>query len=156
MDKENTLKKYCPKRIKIVPDDYHSKFVGTTADLKQFFITTPFTSFHPETKKSCEFIAVFIWEKDGSFKEASIDNLGPRDQLNNEERKKIFINRIKELGKIKQSTIEIEPFQVERFDLTFGLIYSRSEINGHKHETVELHPGNFMAFYPPWEGDYDT
>jgi hypothetical protein len=21
---------------------------------------------------------------------------------------------------------------------------------------VEFHPGNFMAFYPPWDGDYDT
>lgn len=154
--KENDLKKHCPKRIKIIPDDYHAEFVGKTSDLKQFFITTPFTSFHPKTKMSCEFIAVFIWEKDGSFLEARIDNLGSREELDINERKKIFASRIKELGKIKQSTIEIEPFQVERFDMNFGLIYSRSEMNGHKYETIELHPGNFMAFYPPWEGGYDT
>ena len=147
-----------PKRIKIVPDDYHADMVGKTKDLRQFFVTTPFTASHPETKKSCEFISVFIWEKDGRFKEAIIDNLGPRADLDEEERRRKYDNRIKDLGEIIITTIDVAPFEVERFGLKFGLIYSSTLFDGEDepYESVNLHPGDYMSFYPPWDGDYDT
>lgn len=147
-----------PKRIKIVPDDHHAEIVGKTKDLNQFFLTTPFTARHPETMKSCEYLALFIWEKDGTFKEAIIDNLGPREELDEEEYEKKLKNRIELLGKITITEIEIAPFEIEKFGLKFGLIYSSETFDGddEPYETVILHPGNYMAFYPPWDGEYDT
>ncbi len=49
-------------------------------------------------------------------------------------------------------TIDVAPFSVERDGIAFGLIYRRTEGS----EYVEVLPGNYMAFYPPWNGDYDT
>jgi len=137
-----------PNRFKIVPDDYHARIVGKKENDEQFFITNPFGK--------NEYLAVFIWNKDGSFKEAKIDNLGPRDKLDEKVELEFYKKRLSELGKIRSTTIEVEPFEVERFDEKFGLIYSSYEDDGNLYETVELYPGNYMAFYPPWEGDYDT
>jgi len=147
-----------PERIKMIPDDHHADVVGKTKDQRQFFVTTPFTPFHPETKKSCEYIAVFIWSKDGTFKEAIIDDLGPREDLDEQESRKKYENRIKELGEITITTIDVAPFEIERFGIKFGLIYSSTLFDGEDepYESVNLYPGDYMSFYPPWEGDYDT
>lgn len=145
-----------PKRIQLVPDNYHTKHVGQTADMRQFFITTPFTSSHPITQKSAEYLAVFIWDRHGIFLEARIDDLGPREELREEKVRALLQQRIEALGKVFWMPIAIAPFQVERFGLTFGFLYHREETKAGVYERLEMHPGNFLSFYPPWNGEYDT
>jgi hypothetical protein len=49
--------------------------------------------------------------------------------------------------------IKVKPFAVEYYGEMMGLIPSKCEDRW----TVELLPGNFMAFWEPWDsGEYDT
>lgn len=49
-----------------------------------------------------------------------------------------------------------EAVSVDRFGLQFGLIVREPE-NEQDVFAVELLPGNYMAFFEPWDsGDYDT
>jgi hypothetical protein len=46
---------------------------------------------------------------------------------------------------------------VQRFGTTFGLVpRAPDEDDEDGRWSVEMHPGNYMAFFEPWEGDYDT
>lgn len=64
--------------------------------------------------------------------------------------------RLVELGEVEFQRIEVRPFSVERFGTQFGLV--ATEVNDDPGVwTVELLPGNYMAFFAPWNsGDYDT
>jgi hypothetical protein len=63
--------------------------------------------------------------------------------------------RLGELGDFSFDDIKIRPFEINRFDTRFGFIAVEPEEEG-EDWCVEFHPGNFMAFYPPWDGYYDT
>jgi hypothetical protein len=52
--------------------------------------------------------------------------------------------------------IEVAPFAIERFGTTFGLVLREPE-DEDEVWAVEVQPGNYMAFFEPWDGgDYDT
>lgn len=140
----------CPRRIKIVPDVHHTEHVGKTADGRQFWITTPFEAAIDGPGR--EYLAVFLWNADGSFREARIVDLGPRAQLKQSVYVQQFKAELKRLGEIKRTPINVSPFRFERFGTEFGLIYSWYENS----EWVILLPGDVVAFTPPWNGDYDT
>lgn len=142
-----------PNRILIKYDDDHAKDIGCTQAGQQFFLTTPFIAAGKEP--GCEFLARFLFDSEGNLEEATIDNLGPRDELRMEDAHQLYRQRIAELGKVVLKNILIKPFSVERFGTTFGLIpRPPEEENGPW--WVELHPGNYMAFTAPWDGEYYT
>jgi hypothetical protein len=64
-------------------------------------------------------------------------------------------SRLDELQGAEFRRIEIAPFQTLQDGVTFGFIPQQPE-EGDEDLVIEFHPGNCMAFYPPWEGDYDT
>lgn len=138
-----------PSLVAIDHDDHHAEHVGHTADGRQFFLTTPFVPFGDE------FVALFLFDADGKMIEDRIDNFGPRAVLDNEARGRLLERRLRELGPVTYDRIVVEPFTVERFGTAFGLLLRALE-----HDdgwTVELHPGNYMAFFEPWDsGEYDT
>ena len=139
-----------PKRIRIVPDDHHAVWVGRTDDETLFFVTTPFVPAIDDDGR--EFAAVFFWNSDGSFREARLHDLGIRDDLPDGAVGTLVEELVSSLSGARRSAIDVEPFQVEKWGTTFGLIYTEFEGD----EWVELLPGNFMAFTPPWNGYYDT
>lgn len=144
-----------PNIIAIDHDDYHASHVGRTGDGSQFFLTTPFV---PAIggNEGREFIALYIFDAKGRLVEARIDDLGPRAKVANERARQLIQRRLGELGKIKHSRIEVQPFQVERFGTVFGLV-PRPPEEGASGWWVEAQPGNFMAFHEPWDsGEYDT
>ena len=54
--------------------------------------------------------------------------------------------------------IHFQPFEIERNGTKFGMI-ARAPEDASEGESwwVELEPGNYMAFYEPWDsGEYDT
>lgn len=144
-----------PLIIAINHDRFHARHVGRTQDGRQFFLTTPFIPAGPN-KLGSEFIALYIFDKAGNLLEAQIDNFGPRSSLNDGEAQKVHDSRLGELGKVTFGRIEVKPFAIERFDTEFGLILRSPEEDG-EGWGAEMQPGNFMAFFAPWDsGDYDT
>lgn len=141
-----------PELIAIDHDDYHAEHVGRTADGRQFFLTTPFEP------GGDEFVALFLFDAAGRLLDAQIDNFGPRETMDQAARRATRDARLAELGDVSYERIEVAPFSVDRFGTQFGLIASQTdEDDGESPWIVELLPGNFMAFWEPWDsGDYDT
>jgi hypothetical protein len=144
-----------PELIAIDHDDYHAEFVGKTADGKQFFLTTPFDAATP-TKPGNEFVALFLFDKNGNLIEALIDEFGPRNNMDTDARDALCQKRLDDLGDIEFDRIEIAPFSIEKFGITFGLIPNEPEDEDDE-LSISLEPGDYMAFYAPWDsGDYLT
>lgn len=144
-----------PKLIAINRDDYQAKYVGHTADGRQFFLTTPF---EPATKidEGKEFMALYIFNPAGLLLTAKISNLGPRATMNENERIKLRDCWLQELGNVVFERIEGAPFSLRKFDTNFGLIIREPDEDCDVW-AVELQPGNYMAFFEPWNsGEYDT
>lgn len=141
-----------PNPFPINHDDDHAEFVGRLPDGRQFFITTPFVPAigdHP----GCEFVALFYFDPKGEFLEAKIDNLGPRETMDDDYRAERFQTYLDEVANGGFTDIEVAPFEIERFGTKFGFIPKELEGGGW---TIEFHPGNFMAFLAPWDGAYYT
>ncbi|MDR7275263.1 hypothetical protein [Catenuloplanes atrovinosus] len=141
-----------PSRIAIEPDDHHAEHVGRTADGRQFFLTTPF---EPEGE---EFIALYLFDAGGRLLEAKIDSFGHRDTLDEAAHEAAYDARLAELGEVTIARIEVEPFAVDRFGTTFGLVAWPPEEEDEDDEWwVIAEPGDYMAFSAPWDsGEYDT
>ena len=139
-----------PERITIQHDDYHAQHVGRTPDGRQFFLTTPFEP------GGNEYVALFLWDADGTFLEAKVDNFGARDSLDERARRQVHDSRLKELGEVFYEEIVVAPFSVEEFGSTIGLV-PRPPEDADDEWAVEMLPGNYMAFFEPWDsGEYDT
>ncbi|GIF74659.1 hypothetical protein [Asanoa siamensis] len=144
-----------PTRIAIDHDDHHAEHVGRTADGRQFFLTTPFEPAGDDDEGQ-EFVALFLFEGSGRFLEARIDALGPRARLDQVAARATYEGRLASLGDVTFTRIEVEPFSVDRFGTTFGLIPEPPEDDGDDWWVI-LEPGDYMAFCPPWDsGEYDT
>jgi len=103
-----------------------------------------------------EFVALYLFDSDGGFLEAKIDDLGLRPNIDAARGEKMAAGWLAELGPVTFCRIEVAPFEVERFGLKFGLI-PRPPEDDEDDWWVELQPGNYMAFHEPWDsGDYDT
>ena len=146
-----------PEKIPIAHDDHHARHVGKTRDGRQFFLTTPFCP--GET----DFIALYLFDDDGNLLEARIDELGRRGdsrlpgnvKRHDASEQKLIAQRLAELGEVSFETIEVKPFSIERRGVTFGLILQEPD-DPDEPWSVIVEPGDYMAFYPPWDGDYDT
>jgi hypothetical protein len=79
-----------------------------------------------------------------------------RAQLDRDAARTLLARRMAELGPINFGRIEVQPFALERFGTTFGLV-PRAPEQEDGGWWVELQPGNHMAFHEPWDcGEYDT
>lgn len=145
-------KQNLPKTFPINRDDDHAEFIGRLNDGRQFFLITPFVPAR-EDNPGCEFVALFYFDNNGTLIEAKIDNLGPRATMDDDLRKNLFQSRLDEIVDGEFTDIEITPFAIERFGVEFGFIPAQLESN---EWTIEFHPGNFMAFFAPWDGSYYT
>jgi hypothetical protein len=144
-----------PSLIAIDHDDHHASHIGSLADGRQFFLTTPFVA-ASKTNPGREFIALFLFDGDGKFLEACIDDLGTRAGMDRPRAQALFEQRLAELGEVEYQRIEVAPFEVERFGVQFGLI-TREPEDEDDSWAVELQPGDYMAFFEPWDsGEYDT
>lgn len=143
-----------PTLLTIQPDQYRFKDVGRTQDKRQFFLTMPFLS--PwEGEPGSEYLALYLFDLEGGLLEARISELGPPDNLDPEETRRLRRHWLAGLGRIRHTSITIEPFQVERFGLPFGLIPHPPESDNDLW-TVTVEPGSYVEFVPPWDGRYNT
>jgi hypothetical protein len=145
-----------PTAIAIDHDDQYASHVGRIHDGRQFFLTTPFVAHVDTVLPGREFVALFIFDADGVLLDAQIDDLGPRATLDMEYAHQVFDARLHTLGAVEYRRIVIQPFAVERFGTTFGLIPHAPAQDG-ENWWVTIEPGDYMAFHEPWDsGRYDT
>jgi len=145
-----------PRFVRINHDDYHAKYVGKTAKGDQFFLTFPFAP-SVASQPGGNYIALYLFDEFGLLKEARI--FDEREQgLTTRTAVGEFVEKLLSgLGKYKLGDIRVAPFEVEQFERKFGLIFDPGEPDDDEPYTcVTVEPGNYMAFNPPWEGDYDT
>jgi hypothetical protein len=139
-----------PKLVAVDHDDYHAKHVGRTKDGRQFFLTTPFV---PGER---EFIALYVFDKAGQLRSVTIDDLGPREAMDESARLARRDALLASLGPVKYGRIRVAPFQVEMFGVEFGFIPQLPEEPGEDWSVVVM-PGDVMCFSPPWSrGWYET
>ena len=146
-----------PKRIRINHDDYYASLVGKTKDGRQFFITQPFVP------GGHDFVARYLFDKDGAFLDAKIHDLGSRDSdvlpgnalMDNHRVATLQKEMLEELGDTKFGNIKVSPFVHEWNGVNFGLVTQAPEEEDDEWNVI-AEPGDYMAFYPPWDGDYDT
>ena len=144
-----------PPRIAINHDDYHAEHVGKTADGRQFFLTGPFV---PATNGNAggEFNALYLFDADGELISAQVESFGPRGMFDLAVKQAAYRDLLEGLGCVTFERIEVAPFEVERFGTSFGLI-GRDCDDPDDVLAVEVQPGNYMAFFEPWDsGAYDT
>lgn len=146
-----------PKKIRINHDDHHARLVGRTADKRQFFITQPFVP------NGNDFVARYLFDKQGQCIDVKLHDLGPRTTgeppgnalFENNDAATVQEKFLSELGNVDFRDIKIVPFSHKAFGTTFGLIPQPPE-EVDEEWSVIAEPGDYMAFYPPWDGDYDT
>jgi hypothetical protein len=144
-----------PETIAIDPDDSYAHYVGKASDGRQFFMTTPFEP-AIQGKPGREFLARFMFDGSGEMIEADITDLGTRATLDAVRAKAEFQRNAQAVGRVSTVRIVVKPFELERFGVRFGLI-AFPPGDGIDVWRVELHPGNYMAFFEPWDsGEYDT
>jgi hypothetical protein len=144
-----------PSLIAIDADDYHARHIGHISDGRQFFLTTPF-EYAKGNRPGCEYVALYTFDAQGKLIEAQIESFGPRATAKGEAISARYDALLAGLGSVTFDRIEVSPFKIERFGAEFGLI-----VREPKEEddvwAVELQPGNYMAFFEPWDsGVYDT
>jgi hypothetical protein len=143
-----------PETFPINHDDYHAKHIGRTADGRQFFLTTPFVPAICD-QTGGEYIALFTFDTNGELLDASIDDIGTRANLDKDAAARLYEQRLASLGDVEFCDIRIAPFKTERYGIEFGLIPRKCEDEDDE-PAIEMQPGNYMAFFDPWDGDYDT
>jgi hypothetical protein len=144
-----------PKTVSLDHDDYAAADVGRTKDGRQFFLTTPFL---PSLGKDPgrEFLALYLFDKQGNLRSATIDDWGPRAGMDLTARLARRDALLASLGKVKYQRIKVAPFRVEMFGVEFGFIPQPPE-EPDEDWCVIVEPGDYMCFWPPWtSGDYDT
>jgi len=144
-----------PELIAIDHDDYHAQHIGLTANGHQFFLTNPFEPARPDIA-GCEYITLFLFDSDGNLVDSEIEELGPRGSYSEEEANKKYYEKLEKLGDVTYQRIEVKPFSIDHNGTNIGLIVREPEDDGEVW-AVELLPGNYMAFFEPWDsGYYDT
>jgi hypothetical protein len=144
-----------PEIIAIDHDDDAARFIGRTSSGRQFILTTPFEA-AISGKPGAEFLALYLFDLAGKLLDARIENLGPRATMDKDRRVKLRDQWLAELGDISYERIEVAPFSIKRFGTEFGLIVREPE-DEEDVWAVEMQPGNYMAFFEPWDsGEYDT
>ena len=143
-----------PDLIAINHDEYHARLVGITSDGRQFIITCPFV---PATNcPGSEYLALYLFSKSGDLIDSKIHDFGPRSTLDDVARDSMRQKWLNELGKVEFTRIQVAPFKIVQYNTEFGLIV-REPDDEDDIVAVEMQPGNFMAFFEPWDsGDYDT
>lgn len=147
-----------PRFVRINHDDYHAEYVGKTANGDQFFLTFPFVP-RMGSETGGEYIALYLFDEFGLLKQADIYSEQEQGLTTKAAVQEFTAKLLSGLGKHKFADIKVAPFSVERFGRPFGLIFDPGEDddgNDEPYITVTVEPGNYMAFNPPWDGDYDT
>jgi predicted DNA-binding WGR domain protein len=147
-----------PRFVAIAHDDYHASHVGTHAG-GQFFLTEPFVPQTATTPRE-EYVALYLFDEFGLLTEARIFDAAAEGVTTQEAYDAFRQRLLATLDDVAFGDIAVAPFAVEKFGRTFGLVFDPGHVGDEDDDEPDLWvnvlPGDYMAFYPPWDGDYDT
>lgn len=137
-------------------EDYHTHHIGKYEYENQFwgyetfvFTERPIPDGEDWEKYRREYAVLYLFDKEGNFKEAKYEFAGTSDSIKFDIEEKIE-ELVSQLGKIEYCNIEVKPFEIKIDGFKFGLIPNEES------EMIEFQPSNTIAFGEPWDGEYWT
>lgn len=121
-------------------EDYHTHYIGKYGN-GSIFIGFPFFGGSSQTRPLA---VLHLLDKDGYILDSKI---WEKDKINEAENE--LKRAICELPNVKYCDVEVRPFNVELNGLEFGFIPREDNA------CIEYQPFG-LAFFPPWDGFYDT
>lgn len=145
-----------PRFVRINHDDYHAKYVGKTGEGDQFFLTFPFVP-HTDTQPGVDYIALYMFDEFGILKASTIVSEQAQGLKTQTEVGAFVETLLQGLGTHRFADIRVAPFAINHAGQVFGLVFDPGEPDDDDpYVCVTAEPGDYMAFNPPWDGDYDT
>ena len=148
-----------PSKIKIKRESgFHTYHIGKRPDGTQFmaFVVGVPSKKQPSTKrgKLKWYAVVHRFNADGTHLRTEASFLGAKEfasRLGDPETD--LIRMVKRLGRIRYGDIKVKLFSVRVEGIVFGLV--DSSVPEDNYQRIDLIP-NGLAFFPPWNGDYET
>ncbi|MBK9476833.1 MAG: hypothetical protein IPL94_11595 [Tetrasphaera sp.] len=141
-----------PTRFTIRPDDYHVPYAGTAEDGRKFFLSE-------ELFAEKGYVGLFLWKADGTFDEMQVSVVGrsselPPGQAGPAGNADALQQKLAVLGRYTLEPITVEPFTRTFDGTTFGWRVDQYDDGDY---VISVHPGDFIAYSPPFDGRwYDT
>lgn len=156
-----------PKRIRLCYQsktaDYspgRGRYVGRVSG-GVCWITTPFVPAR-DGSPGRDFVAVYRWDTRGEFESARIEELPPRPTTTlpgNNASEDYYRDALKRalatVPRFHRRHIDVAPFVHIHEGIEFGLV-PRPPEDGVPGWAVTAMPGDYMCFWEPWDGGYDT
>ncbi len=155
--KSKNTESIIPKRILVMRmEEYHTHYLGKTANGKLFFGSVTFAHKKPhwevtpelKSQNRLEFAILYLFDQNGKFLEHKYWSTEKDEERLKAEEK--IEEMIAELGQITFCDIELETFEVTIEGIKCGLIPNEES------ESVDLYPSNTISFQEPWDGEYNT
>jgi hypothetical protein len=149
-------KSWIPEILPIMrEEDYHTHFVGRTTDGNQFFgyQTFVFPDGMPAMdwqKSRKEYVVLYLFDKKGNYLQTNHWYAGTSDQTSDELTQRKLLEMVEELGEVEYQDIAVKPFKTKIDGIEFGLIPDDET------QSIELQPSSTIAFFEPWDGEYET
>lgn len=135
-------------------EDYHTHYIGKYTNGNQFFGYETFVHVRPVPlgedwqNYRKEYVVLYIFDEEGNFIDFKHWYAGTTAE--NKETTPALELMIESGGSYEFCNIVVKPFQVEIDGEIFGLIPDE------EYDSIELMPSSTIAFYEPWDGEYDT
>lgn len=143
-------------RIKRV-ENHHTHHIGRGSDGTQFMafiVGVPMKQTNRIHHKLKWYAILHRFDPEGRHLGTETTFLGTKEfahELNGAETR--LKRMIRTLGTVKYCDVEVAPFSVRIDGHTFGLVDASTPAEGY--ERIDLLP-NGLAFFPPWDGTYET
>ena len=145
-----------PKLLPIMrEEDYHTHFIGRTQNGNQFFGYETFV--FPEgiphedwEKYRKEYVVLYIFDRKGNHLKTNHWYAGTTAEILPDTTRNKLEEMVNELGPVEFRDIAVKPFKTVIDGVVFGLIPDDET------ESIELQPSSTIAFFEPWDGEYDT
>lgn len=150
------MRNWHPERIPIMrEEDYHTHYLGEIEDGRIFFGYEIFVfpnGFSGENwqEERLEYAIVYLFDSDGNHVETLHELAGKTSEIDMGKSNEILKGLFEPLGKLNFRNIEVKPFSTIIDGIEFGLIPDDET------QSIELQPSSTIAFFEPWDGEYDT
>jgi hypothetical protein len=144
-----------PKQIKIQREKgYHTHHIGKCKDGTQFMAFIVATNLARGARALRWYAVVHHFDSSGKHLGTDASFLGSKAFAKDLDHPDAKLTRmIRKLGSISYCDITVQLFSVEIDGNTFGLV--SASIPTKRYQRIDLVP-NGLAFFPPWDGTYDT
>ena len=150
------MRNWHPERIPIMREEnYHTHYLGELEDGRLFFGYETFVfpnGFSGENwqEERLEYAIVYLFDRDGNHVETIHELAGKTSEIDMGKSNEILKGLFEPLGKLNFRSIEVKPFSTIIDGIEFGLIPDNET------QSIELQPSSTIAFFEPWDGEYDT